>query len=84
MLIATTEVIDGFERMGGIDTEQGEARIDWVALQRHKRSFTDPVPDKRERAYTKQGIDAYHGRARFTAPDSVEVQADGPEGRVVI
>ncbi|MEX2516148.1 MAG: NAD(P)/FAD-dependent oxidoreductase [Gammaproteobacteria bacterium] len=74
MLIAATEVIDGFERMGAIDTVQGKARIDWAALQRHKRSFTDPVPDKREQAYGKQGIDAYHGRARFNGPDSVVVE----------
>ncbi|MCA1779721.1 MAG: NAD(P)/FAD-dependent oxidoreductase [Xanthomonadaceae bacterium] len=74
MLIAATEVIDGFERMSGIDTVQGEARIDWAALQRHKRSFTDPVPDKREQAYAKQGIDAYHGRARFNGRNTVVVR----------
>ncbi|MDT8322140.1 MAG: NAD(P)/FAD-dependent oxidoreductase [Xanthomonadales bacterium] len=73
MLIAATAVIDGFARMGAIDTVQGQLRIDWAALQRHKRSFTDPVPDKREQAYAKRGIDTYHGRARFTGPNSVEV-----------
>ena len=73
MLIAATEVIDGFERMGAIGTVKGEVHIDWAALQRHKRSFTDPVPGKREQAYAKQGIDAYHGRARFTGRNSVEV-----------
>lgn len=74
MLIAATEVIDGFERMGGIGTVQGEARIDWSALQRHKRSFTDPVPDKREQAYDKQGIDTWHGGARFTGSNTVVVE----------
>lgn len=73
MLIAATEVIDGYERMGSIDTVKGELSIDWAALQRHKRSFTDPVPEKREQAYAKLGIDAFHGRARFTAANSVEV-----------
>ena len=73
MLIAATEVIDGFERMGGIGTVKGELHIDWAALQRHKRSFTDPVPGKREQAYAEQGIDAYHGRARFSGPDTVVV-----------
>lgn len=73
MLIAAIEVVDGFERMGGIDTVKGELHIDWAALQRHKRSFTDPVPDKREQGYAKQGIDAYHGKARFTGRDSVIV-----------
>jgi glutathione reductase (NADPH) len=66
-------VSDGFACMGAIDTVQGDIRIDWTALQRHKRSFTDPVPDKREHAYASQGVDAYHGRARFSGRDTVMV-----------
>lgn len=73
MLIAATEVIDGFERMGAIGTVQGDVHINWAALQRHKRSFTDPVPEKREHAYAKHGIDAYHGRARFSGPNTIVV-----------
>ncbi|MHB1200759.1 MAG: dihydrolipoyl dehydrogenase family protein [Polaromonas sp.] len=74
MLIAATEVIDGFERMGGIDTVKGRVHIDWAALQRHKRSFTDPIPGRREQAYAKQGLAAYHGRARFTGRDTLSVE----------
>jgi glutathione reductase (NADPH) len=84
MLIAATEVIDGFERMRAIDTVQGEARIDWAALQRHKRSFTDPVPDKREQGYAKQGIDAWHGRARFTGRNTVVVGDATLTGRHIV
>jgi glutathione reductase (NADPH) len=73
MLIAATEVIDGFVRMGAIGTVQGDVHVDWAALQRHKRSFTDPVPEKREHAYSTHGIDAYHGRARFTGSNTVTV-----------
>ncbi|TAM24174.1 MAG: NAD(P)/FAD-dependent oxidoreductase [Candidimonas sp.] len=73
MLIAATEVVDGFARMGAIGTVQGGVHIDWAALQRHKRSFTDPVPEKREHAYARDGIDAYHGRARFTGSNTVAV-----------
>ena len=84
MLIAATEVIDGFERMGAIDTVQGKAHLDWTALQRHKRSFTDPVPDKRERAYGKQGIDAWHGRARFTGSNTVVVNDTALTARHIV
>lgn len=84
MLIAATEVIDGFERMGGIDTVKGEVRIDWAALQRHKRSFTDPVPGKREQAYVKQGIDAFHGRARFSGRDTVVVDGKTLTARHIV
>lgn len=84
MLIAATEVIDGFERMGGIDTVKGEVHIDWAALQRHKRSFTDPVPDKREQAYAKQGIDAYHGRAHFSGRNTVVVDGKTLKARHIV
>lgn len=48
MLIAATEVIDGFARMGAIGTVKGDISIDWAALQQHKRSVTDAVPGKLE------------------------------------
>lgn len=73
MLIAAAEVIDGFARMGAIGTVTGDIGIDWGALQRHKRSFTDPIPEKREQSYREHGIDSYHGRARFTGRDTVVV-----------
>ncbi len=73
VLIAATEVIDGVKRMGAIGTVTGEVSIDWAALQRHKRSFTDPVPEKREHAYAEHGIDTHHGRARFSGPNAVVV-----------
>ena len=84
MLIAAAEVIDGFGRMGGIDTVKGELHIDWAALQRHKRSFTDPVPGKREQTYAKAGIDAYHGRARFTGRDTVLVEGKTLKARHIV
>lgn len=84
VLIAATEVIDGFERMSGIDTLKGELRINWAALQRHKRSFTDPVPGKRERAYAEQGIDAYHGRTQFSGHDTVVVDGRTLKARHIV
>ena len=84
MLIAATEVIDGFERMGAIGAVQGDVHIDWAALQRHKRSFTDPVPKKREHAYAKHGIEAFHGRARFSGPNSVLVEGRTLEAKHIV
>lgn len=84
MLVAATEVIDGFERMGAIGTVQGDVHIDWAALQRHKRSFTDPVPGKREHSYAKHGIEAFHGRARFSGPNSVLVEGRTLEAKHIV
>jgi glutathione reductase (NADPH) len=55
----------------------GDLRIDWRDLMSFKRSFTDPIPHKQEQHYASKGIDAFHGRARFTGPDAVAV--DGQE-----
>lgn len=80
MLIAATEVIDGAQRMASKGVI-GSISIDWAALQRHKRSFTDPVPEHREQAYAKQGIEAFHGRARFSGPNRVVVEGRTLEAR---
>lgn len=74
VLVAAAEAMDGVRRMGEKGVIQGDSHIDWPALQRFKRSFTDPVPDKREQAYSRSGIDAFHGRARFSGPDTVMVE----------
>ena len=84
MLIAATEVIDGFQRMGDIGTVRGDVRVDWTALQRHKRSFTDQVPGKREQAYARQGIKAFHGRAHFTGRNTLEVEGATLTGRHIV
>ncbi len=84
VLIAAAEVIDGFARMGAIGTVKGAISIDWPALQHHKRSFTDPVPEKREQAYRKRGIDSYHGRARFTGGDTISVDGQTLKARYIV
>ena len=43
------------------------AEIDWGALMRFKRQFTESVPQKREEGFAKAGIRPFHGRARFTS-----------------
>ena len=39
-----------------------------------KRSFTDAVPRNRERDFVENGIDAFHGLARFTGQDVVAIE----------
>jgi glutathione reductase (NADPH) len=66
VLVGAAEVIDLNRRMNGrgvIDTD--EVKINWHDLMRFKRSFTVPVPKERELQFSKAGIVAYQGRARF-------------------
>lgn len=49
----------------------GDVHINWRNLMRFKKSFTDSVPARVERSYKQAGIDAYHGKAQFTGPDTL-------------
>ena len=73
MLIGGADAVDAGRRMQGHGVA-GELRINWPKLIAFKRTFTDPVPQKQEAYYAAQGIDAFHGLARFTEPDAVPSQ----------
>src|SRR6266853_1692207 len=83
MLVSGAEAVDLARRMyrRGVP---GELHIDWKELIAFKRTFTDPVPKKREEDFAKQGIDAFHGLARFTGPDTVAVEARALKGRHIL
>lgn len=72
VLVGVADVVDWQRRMSGSGVT-GDARIDWPALMRFKRTFTDPVPEKREAALEKSGIVTLHGVARFLAEDRLAV-----------
>jgi glutathione reductase (NADPH) len=72
MLVSGEEAIDAVARMTGRGVK-GTVAIDWPALMVFKRSFTDPIPGKQEHRYAEMGVDTFHGLARFTGPDTIEV-----------
>jgi glutathione reductase (NADPH) len=51
---------------------------------RFERSFTEPVPERREEGFANAGIAAFHGRARFAGPTTVQVGDETLEGRYVV
>src|SRR3546814_10718300 len=83
MLVAGAEAIDAKQRMAGHGVK-GDLRIDWPDLIRFKRSFTDPVPEKHERRYEKEGIVTLHGTAKFTGPDRLSVGDQEIEYRKIL
>ncbi|MCA1652636.1 MAG: NAD(P)/FAD-dependent oxidoreductase [Sphingomicrobium sp.] len=72
MLVAGAEVVAAARRMHGNGVD-GDVRIDWPGLIAFKRTFTDPVPQKREQRYAAAGIGSFKGLARFTGPNSIQV-----------
>src|SRR5690348_6882027 len=84
VLVGAGEVVDWARRMKGNGIRAEQLRIDWSELMRFKRTFTEPVPRQKEKAFTKAGIAAFHGRARFVGPSTVQVGGEVLEGRYVV
>lgn len=84
VLVGAAESIDHSRRMRGKGVAGGEPAIAWKELIKFKRTFTEPVPAMKENNFAKSGIDAYHGRARFLGPRSVEVGGEVLEGRFIV
>src|SRR5712691_9272494 len=80
MLVSGAEAVDWARRMHRHGVV-GELRIGWKELVAFKRTFTDPVPKRREESFAQQGVDAFHGTARFTGPDRVAVDGRVLQGR---
>jgi glutathione reductase (NADPH) len=72
VLVQAAQLVDWHRRMSA-NGVTGEARLDWPMLMRFKRSFTDPVPDRRERALRDAGAVTLHGESRFTAANRLSV-----------
>jgi glutathione reductase (NADPH) len=70
--------------MEGKGIRAEKLHIDWPELMSFKRSFTEPVTKRREDGFTKAGIAAFHGRARFVGPTSVQVGDEILDGRFVV
>ena len=83
MLISGAETIDMARRMRGRGVT-GELGISWPELIAFKRTFTDPVPANHQRRYAERSIDAFHGRARFTSRDTIELDESTLQARHVL
>jgi glutathione reductase (NADPH) len=77
MMIGGADAADHARRMKGHGIE-GDTHLEWTGLLAFKRRFTDPVPEKHEQRYSENGIDTFHGLARFTGLNTLDI-----EGRTV-
>ncbi len=81
VLVGAAEVVDWARRMKGKGVQADGLRIDWSELIRFKRTFTEPVPKAREQSFARAGLVAFHGRARFTGPTTLQVDEERLEAR---
>ncbi|MCH7914400.1 MAG: NAD(P)/FAD-dependent oxidoreductase, partial [Deltaproteobacteria bacterium] len=84
MLVGAAEVIDWNNRMNGNGITSKGIEIDWPALMRFKRTFTEPVPKGTEQGFAKAGITTFHGRARFITQTTVQVGGETLNARNVL
>ncbi len=84
MLRRGPEIIDAATLMDSRGIVRGAIHIDWSALMTFKRSFTDPIPEKREKSFADRGITTYHGTARFTDRNTVMVGGNQLRGRYIV
>jgi glutathione reductase (NADPH) len=84
VLVGAAEVLDWARRMQDKGIKTANLQMDWSELMRFKRSFTEPVPKRREDEFANAGIAAFHGRAHFAGPTTLEVGEKKLEGRQIV
>lgn len=83
VLVGIAEAVDASRRLSSSGIA-GHLGIDWPPLAAFKASFTDPVPAARESAFAAEGIEAFHGRARFVGPNALAVEGRRIEGERIL
>ena len=83
IIIGATEVRDFAQRLAGkgINTVP---EVDWKDIMAFKQEFVDAMPEKIEKGYKHNGIDTYHGAARFIGNDSVEIASEVLKGGKIV
>ena len=84
MLRRGAELVDAVNLMRGKGVEADDLRINWADLMAFKRTFTDKMPGRVEGGLQKNGVETFHGTARFIGPNSVEVDDAQLENRYVL
>lgn len=72
ILVAAAAAVHRARQMADIGVA-GRVRIDWAALQAHRKEFTDPVPESTRDGFAEAGAETARGHARFVAPDRLAI-----------
>ena len=80
MLVAVTEGVDWADNLRGKGLE-AQTSINWPAMIAFKETFTDAMPGRIEAGLKKAGVFTLHGEARFTGPDTIEIDGRPLRGK---
>jgi glutathione reductase (NADPH) len=73
VLVGAAAAVDAARALSGKGVRPDGLAINWPELMRFKRTFTDPVPEKRKDALHRAGIETFQDVARFTGPAHLSI-----------
>src|SRR5947207_232020 len=73
VLVDATAAVDAARLLAGKGLPSDGLAIDWPALIRFKRTFTDPVPERLTAKLDRDGIVSFQNTARFVDPAHIDV-----------
>lgn len=83
ILAGTADILDVNRRLQGLGIIDELPHASWNELIKFKRTFTDPVPGRTEKALQDADIDVCAGKPRFVGNLQVEVNGQTLEGKKV-
>ncbi|WP_019412742.1 NAD(P)/FAD-dependent oxidoreductase [Paenisporosarcina sp. TG20] len=83
VLVGAAELIDWNTRMQDHGIVEATS-INWSLLMKFKRTFTDSVPENKEKSFHNKGIDTYHGKAAFTGEKEITVDNNVLTGKFIL
>jgi glutathione reductase (NADPH) len=83
MLVSGAMALDYARRMSA-NGVVGQVSLDWRDLMAFKSSFTDPISAAHEQRYADQGIDTFHGAARFLGSNTLRIGEETMESRHIL
>src|SRR3546814_16731803 len=79
--VCSSDLIDSARLMRGKGIDDSGLSINWADLMKHKRGFTDPVPQNMEAGLARNGVETIHGTATFETENRLVIDARAHESR---
>jgi len=84
VLVEAARASDALRRYEKLGVFRDTPPLDWAALMRFKRTFTQPAPAQRQRTYDDAGIATLHGTVSFTGERTLEIDGRAVEAENVV
>ncbi|MBK5261395.1 MAG: NAD(P)/FAD-dependent oxidoreductase [Peptostreptococcaceae bacterium] len=83
ILVGAAELMDWNQRMKGKGFDAA-GEINWTDLMAFKRTFTEGVPENREKSLQDAGITILHGHAKFIEENKIQVEDQIYEAKYIV